>query len=124
MSVKNLRKRMQDSKTLIQPVMTGIQTFNNSKKGPMMKQGEFGTESLTRVIDSLGRIAEVLILNLKDGIQLSDTLIIPSLIQEAFVVSQEVPELKHELSELSNEEIGFAVGYLTNTVLKVIMKVK
>ena len=123
MSLSNFRKRIQDSKVFIAPMITGVSMLNNEEEFSM-KQGEYGTSALTATMDALGRIAEVLILNLKDGIQLSDTLIIPTLIQEIFVASHNIPELQKEISELSPEEIGFAVGYLTNTVLKVVMKVK
>lgn len=115
MSISNLEKKLKKSLSS-KPNLTII-------KGEVMTE-EKGTEKISALVDSLGRIAELLIVNLKDGVQISDTLIIPSLIQEGVVAVSAIPGIKEEIDDLSLEEIGFVVGMLTNKILTVISNVK
>lgn len=115
MSLKNLENRLKKHLASKPNLIT--------YKGEVMSAA-VGTEKLSALVDSLGRIAELLIINLKDGVQISDTLIIPSLIQEGMVAGSAIPGIKEEIDDLSLEEIGFVVGILTNRILKVIGNVK
>lgn len=114
MSLRNLENRLRKG------LPSRITTI---KRGNTMAE-EFGTEKIGALVDSVARITELLIVNLKDGIQISDTMIIPSLIQEAMTAKDSIPGIENEIADLSMEEIGYVVGLLTNRILKVITNIK
>ena len=85
---------------------------------------KYGTEKIEVVMASLADVVASIIGAVKDGLQVTDAFIIPTLITKVVGIMENSKEASEELQDLTIEEISYLIGILAQEVLKVFVATK
>jgi uncharacterized membrane protein len=85
---------------------------------------KYGTKKIDAVMASLADIVASILGALKDGLQVTDAFILPTLITKVVGIMENSKEASEELQDLTIEEISYLIGILAQEVLKVFVATK
>jgi len=85
---------------------------------------KYGTKKIETVMASLADIVASILGALKDGLQVTDAFILPTLITKVVGIMENSKEASEELQDLTIEEISYLIGILAQEVLKVFVATK
>lgn len=85
---------------------------------------KLGTKQIEKVMADLADVVASVLVAVKDGIQVTDAFIIPTLISKTVSILDNSKEASEELQDLTIEEISYLIGILAQKVLKVFVATK
>ena len=85
---------------------------------------KYGTRKIEVVMAALADLVASILGAVKDGLQLTDAFIIPTLITKVVGIMENSKEASEELQDLTIEEISYLIGVLAQEVLKVFVATK
>ena len=85
---------------------------------------KYGTKKIEVVMASLADVVASILSAVKDGLQVTDAFIIPTLITKVVGIMENSKEASEELQDLTIEEISYLIGILAQEVLKVFVATK
>ena len=85
---------------------------------------KYGTKKIEVIMASLADVVASILGAVKDGIQVTDAFIIPTLITKTVSILDNSKEVSKELQDLTIEEISYLIGVLAQEVLKVFVATK
>ena len=85
---------------------------------------KYGTKKIEVIMASLADLVASILGAVKDGLQLTDAFIIPTLITKVVGIMENSKEASEELQDLTIEEISYLIGILAQEVLKVFVATK
>ena len=85
---------------------------------------KYGTKTIEVVMASLADVVASILSAVKDGLQVTDAFIIPTLITKVVGIMENSKEASEELQDLTIEEISYLIGILAQEVLKVFVATK
>ena len=85
---------------------------------------KYGTKKIEVIMASLADVVASILGAVKDGLQVTDAFIIPTLITKVVGIMENSKEASEELQDLTIEEISSLIGVLAQEVLKVIVATK
>ena len=85
---------------------------------------KYGTKKIEVVMASLADVVASILGAIKDGLQVTDAFIIPTLITKVVGIMENSKEASEELQDLTIEEISYLIGVLAQEVLKVFVATK
>ena len=85
---------------------------------------KLGTKQIEKVMADLADVVASVLGAVKDGIQVTDAFIIPTLISKTVSILDNSKEVSKELQDLTIEEISYLIGILAQEVLKVFVATK
>ena len=85
---------------------------------------KYGTEKIETVMSALADVVASVLGALRDGLQVTDAFIIPTLITKVVGIMENSKEASEELQDLTIEEISYLIGILAQEVLKVFVATK
>ena len=85
---------------------------------------KLGTKQIEKVMADLADVIASVLGAVKDGIQVTDAFIIPTLISKTVSIMENSKEASEELQDLTIEEISYLIGILAQEVLKVFVATK
>ena len=85
---------------------------------------KYGTKKIEVIMASLADVVASILGAVKDGLQVTDAFIIPTLITKVVGIMENSKEASEELQDLSIEEISYLIGILAQEVLKVFVATK
>ena len=85
---------------------------------------KLGTKQVEKIMADLADVVASVLVAVKDGIQVNDAFIIPTLISKTVSILDNSKEASEELQDLSIEEISYLIGILAQEVLKVFVAMK
>ena len=85
---------------------------------------KLGTKQVEKVMSSLADVVASVLGAVKDGLQVTDAFIIPTLITKVVGIMENSKEASKELQDLTIEEISYLIGVLAQEVLKVFVATK
>ena len=85
---------------------------------------KYGTKKIEVVMASLADVVASILGAVKDGLQVTDAFIIPTLITKVVGIMENSKEASEELQDLTIEEISYLIGVLAQEVLKVFVATK
>ena len=85
---------------------------------------KYGTTKIEVVMASLADVVASILSAVKDGLQVTDAFIIPTLITKVVGIMENSKEASEELQDLTIEEISYLIGILAQEVLKVFVATK
>lgn len=85
---------------------------------------KLGTKQIEKVMADLADVVASVLVAVKDGIQVTDAFIIPTLISKTVSILDKSKEASEELQDLTIEEISYLIGILAQEVLKVFVATK
>ena len=85
---------------------------------------KYGTKTIEVVMASLADVVASILSAVKDGLQVTDAFIIPTLITKVVSIMENSKEASKELQDLTIEEISYLIGILAQEVLKVFVATK
>ena len=85
---------------------------------------KLGTKQIEKVMADLADVVASVISAVKDGLQVTDAFIIPTLITKVVSIMDNSKEASEELQDLTIEEISYLIGILAQEVLKVFVATK
>ena len=85
---------------------------------------KYGTKKIEVIMASLADVVASILGAVKDGLQVTDAFIIPTLITKVVGIIENSKEASEELQDLTIEEISYLIGVLAQEVLKVFVATK
>lgn len=85
---------------------------------------KYGTKKIEVIMASLADVVASILGAIKDGLQVTDAFIIPTLITKVVGIMENSKEASEELQDLTIEEISYLIGILAQEVLKVFVATK
>ena len=85
---------------------------------------KYGTKKIEVIMASLADVVASILGAVKDGLQVTDASIIPTLITKVVGIMENSKEASEELQDLTIEEISYLIGVLAQEVLKVFVATK
>ena len=85
---------------------------------------KLGTKQVEKVMADLADVVASVLGAVKDGLQVTDSVIIPTLIMKVVSIMENSKEASEELQDLTIEEISYLIGILAQEVLKVFVATK
>ena len=85
---------------------------------------KYGTKKIEVIMASLADVVASILGAVKDGLQVTDAFIIPTLITKVVGNMENSKEASEELQDLTIEEISYLIGVLAQEVLKVFVATK
>ena len=85
---------------------------------------KYGTKKIEVIMASLADMVASILGAVKDGLQVTDAFIIPTLITKVVGIMENSKEASEELQDLTIEEISYLIGVLAQEVLKVFVATK
>ena len=85
---------------------------------------KYGTKKIEVIMASLADVVASILGAVKDGLQVTDAFIIPTLITKVVGIMENSKEASEELQDLTIEEISYLIGILAQEVLKVFVATK
>ena len=85
---------------------------------------KYGTRKIEVIMASLADVVASILGAVKDGLQVTDAFIIPTLITKVVGIMENSKEASEELQDLTIEEISYLIGVLAQEVLKVFVATK
>ena len=85
---------------------------------------KLGTKQIEKVMADLADVVASVLGAVKDGLQVTDAFIIPTLITKVVGIMENSKEASEELQDLTIEEISYLIGILAQEVLKVFVATK
>ena len=85
---------------------------------------KYGTKKIEVIMASLADVVASILGAVKDGLQVTDAFIIPTLITKVVGIMENSKEASEELQDLTIEEIPYLIGVLAQEVLKVFVATK
>ena len=85
---------------------------------------KYGTKKIEVIMASLADVVASILGAVKDGLQVTDAFIIPTLITQVVGIMENSKEASEELQDLTIEEISYLIGILAQEVLKVFVATK
>ena len=85
---------------------------------------KYGTKKIEVIMASLADVVAAILGAVKDGLQVTDASIIPTLITKVVGIMENSKEASEELQDLTIEEISYLIGVLAQEVLKVFVATK
>ena len=85
---------------------------------------KLGTKQIEKVMANLADVVASVLGAVKDGLQVTDAFILPTLITKVVSIMENSKEASEELQDLSIEEISYLIGILAQEVLKVFVATK
>ena len=85
---------------------------------------KYGTKKIEVIMASLADVVASILGAVKDGLQVTDAFIIPTLITKVVGIMENSKEASEELQDLTIEEISYLIGVLAQEVLKVFVATK
>ena len=85
---------------------------------------KLGTKQIEKVMADLADVVASVLVAVKDGLQVTDAFILPTLITKVVSIIENSKEASEELQDLSIEEISYLIGILAQEVLKVFVATK
>ena len=85
---------------------------------------KYGTKKIEVIMASLADVVASILGAVKDGLQVTDAFIIPTLITKIVGIMENSKEASKELQDLTIEEISYLIGVLAQEVLKVFVATK
>ena len=85
---------------------------------------KYGTKKIEVIMASLADVVASILGAVKDGLQVTDAFIIPTLITKIVGIMENSKEASEELQDLTIEEISYLIGVLAQEVLKVFVATK
>ena len=85
---------------------------------------KLGTKQIEKVMADLADVVASVLGAVKDGLQVTDAVIIPTLIMKVVSIMENSKEASEELQDLTIEEISYLIGILAQEVLKVFVATK
>ena len=85
---------------------------------------KYGTKKIEVIMASLADVVASILGAVKDGLQVTDAFIIPTLITKVLGIMENSKEASEELQDLTIEEISYLIGVLAQEVLKVFVATK
>ena len=85
---------------------------------------KYGTKKIEVIMASLADVVASILGAVKDGLQVTDAFIIPTLITKIVGIMENSKEASEELQDLTIEEISYLIGILAQEVLKVFVATK
>ena len=85
---------------------------------------KYGTKKIEVIMASLADVVASILGALRDGLQVTDAFIIPTLITKVVGIMENSKEASEELQDLTIEEISYLIGILAQEVLKVFVATK
>ena len=85
---------------------------------------KYGTKKIEVIMASLADVVASILGAVKDGLQVTDAFIIPTLITKVVGIMENSKEASKELQDLTIEEISYLIGILAQEVLKVFVATK
>ena len=85
---------------------------------------KYGTKKIEVIMASLADVVASILGAVKDGLQVTDAFILPTLITKVVSIMENSKEASEELQDLSIEEISYIIGILAQEVLKVFVATK
>ena len=85
---------------------------------------KLGTKQIEKVMANLADVVASVLGAVKDGLQVTDAFILPTLITKVVSIIENSKEASEELQDLSIEEISYLFGILAQEVLKVFVAMK
>lgn len=99
---------------------------NIIRKDSQMSELEqkYSTANIEKIMTQLADIVASILGAVKDGIQVTDAFVIPTLITKTVSIMEQSDEASKELQDLTIEEISYLIGILAQEVLKVFVAAK
>ena len=99
---------------------------NIIRKDSQMSELEqkYSTANIEKIMTQLADIVVSILDAVKDGIQVTDAFVIPTLITKTVSIMEQSDEASKELQDLTIEEISYLIGILAQEVLKVFVATK
>ena len=99
---------------------------NIIRKDSQMSELEqkYSTANIEKIMTQLADIVASILGAVKDGIQVTDAFVIPTLITKTVSIMEQSDEASKELQDLTIEEISYLIGILAQEVLKVFVATK
>ena len=99
---------------------------NIIRKDSQMSELEqkYSTANIEKIMTQLADIVVSILGAVKDGIQVTDAFVIPTLITKTVSIMEQSDEASKELQDLTIEEISYLIGILAQEVLKVFVATK
>ena len=99
---------------------------NIIRKDSQMSELEqkYSTANIEKIMTQLADIVVSILDAVKDGIQVTDAFVIPTLITKTVSIMEQSDEASKELQDLTIEEISYLIGVLAQEVLKVFVATK
>ena len=96
------------------------------RKDSQMSEVEqkYSTANIEKIMTQLADIVASILGAVKDGIQVTDAFVIPTLITKTVSIMEQSDEASKELQDLTIEEISYLIGILAQEVLKVFVATK
>ena len=85
---------------------------------------KYSTANIEKIMTQLADIVASILGAVKDGIQVTDAFVIPTLITKTVSIMEQSDEASKELQDLTIEEISYLIGILAQEVLKVFVATK
>ena len=85
---------------------------------------KYGTKKIEVIMASLADVVASILGAVKDGLQVTDAFIIPTLITKVVGIMENSKEASKEFQDLTIEEISYLIGILAQEVLKVFVATK
>ena len=85
---------------------------------------KYGTKKIELIMALLADVVASILGAVKDGLQVTDAFIIPTLITKVVGIMENSKEASEELQDLTIEEISYLIGILAQEVLKVFVATK
>ena len=85
---------------------------------------KYGTKKIEVIMASLADVVASILGAVKDGLQVTDAFVIPTLITKVVGIMENSKEASEELQDLTIEEISYLIGVLAQEVLKVFVATK
>ena len=85
---------------------------------------KYGTKTIEVVMASLADVVASILSAVKDGLQVTDAFIIPTIITKVVGIMENSKEASEEFQDLTIEEISYLIGILAQEVLKVFVATK
>ena len=85
---------------------------------------KYGTKKIEVIMASLADVVASILGAVKDGLQVTDASIIPTLITKVVGIMENSKEASEEFQDLTIEEISYLIGVLAQEVLKVFVATK
>ena len=85
---------------------------------------KYGTRKIEVIMASLADVVASILGAVKDGLQVTDAFIIPTLITKVVGIMENSKEASEEFQDLTIEEISYLIGVLAQEVLKVFVATK
>ena len=85
---------------------------------------KYGTANIEKIMTQLADVVASILGAVKDGIQVTDAFIIPTVITKTVSIMELSDEASKELQDLTIEEISYLIGILAQEVLKVFVATK